>query len=266
MKSAIVILLVLAFASAQEIREVELHHLYTAEERFHRIEVIKQVLEAELQAYNKNFLTGVSPLLSQIFNYTKKYTDMYTRAYRLNDNPETVINNVQDTQYYGDIEFGTPPQKFMAIFDTGSSNVWVPSAKCTSVACLLHPKYYSSQSSTYVPDGREYKIKYGSGGVEGFVSKDTVQTAGLKATNYAFGEATKLSGVSFIAAKFESLVGMAFDKISVDDLPTFVDELYRVGALPNKTFSFYLTKTPGQDGSALVWGGVNPKYYTGEIT
>jgi cathepsin D len=212
--------------------------------------------------------------IKTILGYYDRYTIFKQRISKfLNNNgtntsyPEVPIDNVMNAQYFGEISLGTPAQTFKVIFDTGSSNLWVPSHKCWwSIACWTHHTYKSSASSSYYPDGRELSITYGSGSIKGSLSVDAVTLAGLKAYNQTFGEVTSLNGASFILAQFDGIMGMGFRTISVNNISTVLESLHEQQQIREASFSFYLTKEANLNGSALVLGGLNPKYYTGNLT
>ena len=67
-----------------------------------------------------------------------------------------------DAQYYGEVSVGNPGQTFKVVFDTGSSNLWVPSKECRlSIACYLHSTFDKTKSSSYKEDGSvRYNLIY----------------------------------------------------------------------------------------------------------
>ncbi|XP_044186370.1 napsin-A [Thunnus albacares] len=182
--------------------------------------------------------------------------------------PVERLTNFMDAQYYGAISIGTPPQEFTVLFDTGSSNLWVPSIHCSFIdlACWLHHRYNSKKSSTYVQNGTKFAIRYGRGSLSGFISGDTVSVAGLAVPGQQFGEAVKQPGITFAVARFDGVLGMAYPSISVAGVTPVFDTAMAAKLLPQNIFSFYINRDPtAAVGGELMLGGTDPQYYTGDL-
>ncbi|MCJ1386586.1 Vacuolar protease A [Xylographa soralifera] len=178
------------------------------------------------------------------------------------------VSNFLNAQYFSEISIGTPPQSFKVVLDTGSSNLWVPSQECNSIACYLHTKYDSSASSTYKKNGSEFEIRYGSGSLSGFVSQDTVQIGDLIIKHQDFAEATAEPGLAFAFGRFDGIMGLGYDTISVNKITPPFYNMIDQGLLDEPVFAFYLGDTANGDGdeSEAIFGGVNKDHYTGKMT
>lgn len=174
------------------------------------------------------------------------------------------VDNFLNAQYFSEIAIGNPPQEFKVVLDTGSSNLWIPSSDCTSIACYLHSKYDHSDSSSYKKNGSDFAIRYGSGAVEGYISQDTVQIGDLKIKNQLFGEATSEPGLAFAFGRFDGILGLGYDTISVNGIvPPFYSAVDQ-GLLDEPVFGFYLADTSGE--SEATFGGINKDHFTGDLT
>merc|ERR1712159_224173 len=174
------------------------------------------------------------------------------------------INDFQNAQYYGTATVGTPPQSFNVIFDTGSSNLWVPNHK-VGLAGLLKHKYDSSKSSTYQANGTKFQIMYGSGPVSGIWSEDTVTMGNLPIKQQAFAEVENAGGLglAYGIGKFGGILGLGWDAISVDGVTTPFHNLVNSGELAAPQFAFYL----GNDADGThVLGGTDSSHYTGDFS
>ncbi|XP_030956954.1 aspartic proteinase-like isoform X1 [Quercus lobata] len=178
------------------------------------------------------------------------------------------LKNYLDAQYYGQIGVGTPPQNFTVIFDTGSSNLWVPSSKCFfSIACYFHSKYKSTKSTSYSKIGKSCEINYGSGSISGFFSQDSVEVGNLPVKNQIFIEATREGSLAFLLAKFDGILGLGFQEISVGDAVPVWYNMLRQNLVDDDVFSFWFNRDPNaKEGGEIVFGGVDPKHYKGKHT
>ncbi|KAM0049039.1 putative phytepsin [Helianthus debilis subsp. tardiflorus] len=182
--------------------------------------------------------------------------------------PDVVsLKNYMDAQYYGEIGIGAPPQKFTVVFDTGSANLWVPSSKCVSLPCLFHSRYRSDRSQTYKANGTPAAIQYGTGSISGYFSEDNVQVGDLVINDQMFIEATREPGVTFLAGKFDGILGLAFKEISIGNAVPVWENMVNQHLVKDQVFSFWLNrKSEDGEGGEIVFGGVDPKHFTGEHT
>ena len=188
---------------------------------------------------------------------------------RSTSSPDDVsLQNLQDSEYYGEISVGTPSQTFKVIFDTGSSNLWVPSSTCDKSkypSCANHTLFDHSKSSTFVSNGKAFTLPYGSGVCSGTLSEDTMVWGNYTVPSVVFGEVTNEPGAVWEIVPFDGICGMGLPGIAVDQVETPFSYLMASAKLTSNTFSFYLS-SDGKDTSVLTLGGSDSKYYTGEFT
>ncbi len=139
-----------------------------------------------LVAARRNSVSSRRPLVPCPWGRTAR---PYLPGYRCDSSPALREEDLAPTgflksSFLGTIALGTPPQYFRVIFDTGSANLWVPSLKCLIPSGGRHPdktclakkrKFDSCASTTFHPLDIPFHINYGSGGLDGHLSNDTLR-------------------------------------------------------------------------------------------
>ncbi|KAF7376093.1 Acid protease [Mycena sanguinolenta] len=170
-----------------------------------------------------------------------------------------------DMMYYGPLQIGTPPQQLTVDVDTGSADLWFPTADC---ADCENKQFEPAESSTCEESNETFSIYYvwtlsapistsrpflqGSGAAYGQLMRDTVSVGGLEVRRQWFGGAWDLSG-DFNDLPNDGLLGLAFSTVAQSGKPTFFENLIAKGLTP--MFSMHLARH--HDDSAVCFGCID---------
>ncbi|KAI9255522.1 aspartic peptidase domain-containing protein [Sporodiniella umbellata] len=152
-------------------------------------------------------------------------------------------------------------------FDTGSSDIWVPSSMCLQT-CGNHARFEPSKSSTFqLVTNKTWMLQYGDGSsVKGYTAHDTVHLGEYKQNNQLVGlvssETPELAQDRFL----DGIFGLAFPSLAYTGVQrSIVQDLHLSGEIKNPIVSFHLGKTKHGGKGEIVFGDVNPQYYKGEL-
>uniref|UniRef100_A0A4W2BPF8 Peptidase A1 domain-containing protein n=1 Tax=Bos indicus x Bos taurus TaxID=30522 RepID=A0A4W2BPF8_BOBOX len=192
----------------------------------------------------RNTLSEKNMLNNLLKEHAYRLSQICSRGLNITIHP---LRNIMDMLYMDNITIGTPPQEFQVIFDTGSSDLWVPSHFCPSPASCEFRHY---KSSTFWPTQKTFSIAYGSGNMKGFLIGDLVST------EQPFRLSMAENG--FQGIPFAGVLGLNCPNISfIGAIPIF-DKLKNQGAISEPVFAFYLS-------NVVMFGRVDKAYYQGML-
>jgi len=164
-------------------------------------------------------------------------------------------HKAQSSEYYGQVIVGSPPQKFMVVFDTGSGNLLLPSRECVDEACTSHKRFDSAMSATatqiayadqpttaVAADGSRdvVTITFGTGEMSGVYVRDNICLgAGDICCKANFVAATEESDEPFSLVPFDGILGLSLPQMAEGPAFSVLDALVTSGHLQDSAFGVF---------------------------
>ena len=175
-----------------------------------------------------------------------------------------------DSAYYMvNISVGTPAQNVSVILDTGSADLWIPSAdnlNCVQSLCI-NGSFSSALSRSYqLREEGGFNITYMTSGywnAGDWANDSIIFEDGSQIPQQLFGVANSGLGA-------QGLMGLSFSRNLSDPLPdsgatsTVLDSLVSYGLIRRRFFALYLNDVNARRGTLLL-GGVDRAKYTGDM-
>lgn len=159
------------------------------------------------------------------------------------------------------------------MFDTGSSDVLIPSSQCNVTGCtkLLH-RFDAKKSTSFQDLHGPFYLAFSTGTdvsttgdltVEGTVVRDTVSVAGVSIENFQFALITNQTA-AFGDDPFDGIVGMGFNQGLTAGPQTLLEAINATGSLKQALYGLYLT--PNAVGHAEIsFGSIDASKTSGEV-
>lgn len=188
-------------------------------------------------------------------------------AKRQNTVQETLDNEL--TLYYADISLGTPAQQLQVSLDTGSSDLWVNSARssiCTSPQGGCEGGTYDqSASSSARIINNDFNISYVDGsGASGDYIGDTMQFAGVTLPDFQFGVGEESSSTMGVLGIGYTVIEVQVNRAGGPPYPNLPQALVDGGHINSNAYSLWLNDLDASTGN-ILFGGVNTEKYEGDL-
>lgn len=169
--------------------------------------------------------------------------------------------------YYGNISIGEPPQNFTVIFDTGSSDLWVPWSECLSEFCRSSQSYTPFNSTTsQVNIDRDFEIVYGRGRVSGVLGNDTLVIGDATIESQGFGLATVVSD-DISPGRHDGVLGIGLPSLSRTNSTPPLNNLFAINQDLEQVFGFWISNATSEDkpDGLITIGHLNETHYSGNL-
>jgi cathepsin D len=225
--------------------------------------LIISAIDAQLHRVQLHHMESVH---DQLFKVGSHNAIAFARKYPLTGPIPESLSNYLDAQYFGDIGIGSPAQIFRVVFDTGSTQFWIPSIHCvpSNVACSVHAQYDSSKSSTYVANGTDVEIIFGLGSLSTYLSVDVITIGDIKIQNQGFCEVINESGTNLENFKFDGILSLGYPP---DSFRGVFNNMFDQKLVSENIFGIWLNSDPTNSrGGEVIFGGRDPNLYEGNFT
>jgi hypothetical protein len=182
---------------------------------------------------------------------------------------------VHKMAYFGEVSIGTPSQKFVVVYDTGSGNLLVPGETCTDDACTKHNRFDEEKSSTFKPlncNGEEVEdgkskdlltITFGTGHITGSCVEDQICLGSICSTG-TFVSSTEESSQPFASFSFDGVLGLGRDVLAHKPEYSLMGRMVKNNQLASPLFSVFLSDS-SEETSEITFGQVKDEHMASEL-